>query len=71
MVSFHALRHTYASALIAAGRDVVVIGRRLGHPNPTATLNTYGHCSSATTAAATDIEAAMTRRPRTPPGDGG
>jgi len=29
-VSFHALRHTHASALIAAGKDVVMISRRLG-----------------------------------------
>jgi integrase len=42
-VSFHALRHTHASALIAAGQDVVMVSRRLGHKNPTVTLNTYGH----------------------------
>jgi len=42
-VSFHALRHTHASALIAAGKDVVMISRRLGHKNPTVTLNIYGH----------------------------
>jgi integrase len=42
-VSFHALRHTHASALIAAGLDVVLISRRLGHANPTVTLNVYGH----------------------------
>jgi integrase len=34
MVSFHALRHTHASALIAAGLDVVLISRRLGHGSP-------------------------------------
>ena len=43
LVSFHALRHTHASALIAAGLDVVTISRRLGHTNPTVTLNTYAH----------------------------
>ena len=42
-VSFHALRHTCASALIAAGLDVVLISRRLGHAGPTVTLNVYGH----------------------------
>ena len=30
-ISFDALRHTRASALIAAGFDVVVISRRFGH----------------------------------------
>jgi len=43
MVSFHALRHTHASALIAAGLDVVVISRRLGHGSPHVTLRVYGH----------------------------
>jgi integrase len=42
-VHFHALRHTRASALIASGLDVVMIARRLGHANPTVTLNVYGH----------------------------
>ena len=49
-VSFHALRHTHASALIASGLDVVVISRRLGHANPTVTLTSMVTCSSATTA---------------------
>jgi integrase len=43
MVSFHALRHTHASALIAAGLDVVAIARRLGHRSPNVTLKVYGH----------------------------
>jgi integrase len=30
-VSFHALRHTYASVLIQAGVDILTISRRLGH----------------------------------------
>ena len=42
-VSFHALRHTHASALINAGLDVVSVGRRLGHASPALTLNIYAH----------------------------
>jgi integrase len=42
-VSFHALRYTHVSALIAAGLDVGAVSRRIGHANPTVTLNTYGH----------------------------
>jgi integrase len=42
-VTFHALRHGHASALIAAGLDVVSIGRRLGHASPALTLSVYGH----------------------------
>jgi integrase len=59
-VTFHALRHTHASALIAAGLDVVTISRRLGHANPTVTLNTYAHLfRNSDTVAAAAIEAAM------------
>ena len=59
-VTFHALRHTHASALIAAGLDVVTISRRLGHANPTVTLNTYAHLfSKSDTVAAAAIEAAL------------
>ena len=44
---FHALRHTHASALIAAGHDVVRVSRRLGHSSPTITLRTYAHLFEA------------------------
>ncbi len=42
-VTFHALRHSHASALIAAGVDILAISRRLGHANASITLNVYGH----------------------------
>ena len=42
-VTFHALRHTHVSQLIAAGLDVVTVSRRIGHSNPTVTLNVYAH----------------------------
>jgi integrase len=42
-VSFHALRHTHASQLIAAGVDVVTISKRLGHASPNVTLGVYAH----------------------------
>jgi integrase len=42
-VMFHALRHTHASALIAAGVDIVKISRRLGHGSPSVTLSVYAH----------------------------
>lgn len=62
-VSFHALRHTHASAPIAAGLDVVVVSRRLGHANPTITLSTYSHLFKKDDgAAAGAIEAAMRTR---------
>jgi integrase len=42
-VDTHALRHFYASALIAGGASVKVIQTRLGHGSAVITLNTYGH----------------------------
>jgi integrase len=41
--TFHSLRHTHASSLIAAGIDVLSISRRLGHGSPAITLGVYGH----------------------------
>jgi integrase len=51
-VTFHAFRHTHASALIAAGLDIVTISRRLGHGSPGITLGIYAHLFSNTDAAA-------------------
>jgi integrase len=39
----HALRHHYASLLLAAGESVVAVAERLGHENATLVLTTYGH----------------------------
>lgn len=46
-VSFHSLRHSSASALIAAGLDPVTVSRRLGHASPATTLRVYSHRFSA------------------------
>lgn len=59
-VTFHALRHTCASALIAAGQDVVKVSRHLGHGSPNVTLTVYAHLFDKTDASAADaIEAAL------------
>lgn len=42
-VTFHQLRHTYASLLIEAGESPTVVAARLGHKNATETLQTYSH----------------------------
>jgi integrase len=42
-VTFHALRHTHASHLIASGVDIVTISKRLGHAKPDITLKVYAH----------------------------
>ena len=62
-VMFHALRHSHASALIAAGLDVVTISRRLGHGSPAITLGVYAHKFGETDkVAAQAIGAAMRTR---------
>ncbi len=60
-VSFHGLRHSHVSALIAAELDVVTISRRIGHANPAVTLAVYAHvfAGASKDAAPMAIEAAM------------
>jgi integrase len=67
LVTFHALRHTHASALIAGGVDVLVLSRRLGHSSPAVTLNVYGHLfTNKDDVAATAIEAALQHKGAAP-----
>jgi len=42
-VTFHDLRHFYASALIRHGESVKTVQARLGHATAVETLNVYGH----------------------------
>lgn len=41
--SFHALRHTHATVLLAAGVNPKIVQERLGHAKITTTLDTYSH----------------------------
>ena len=41
--SFHSLRHTHCSQLIANGLDPATIAKRLGHSSPNITLGAYSH----------------------------
>jgi integrase len=54
-VTLHALRHTHVSQLIAAGLDVVTVSRRIGHANPTVTLNVYAHLFGNTDERAAEV----------------
>jgi integrase len=59
-VTFHGLRHSHVSALIAAGLDVFSVSRRIGHSSAGFTLKTYTHLFSQKDAAAdAAIEAAL------------
>jgi integrase len=42
-VSFHTFRHTCASLLFEAGKDVKQVQQWLGHADPAITLRTYVH----------------------------
>lgn len=53
-IRFHDLRHTYATAMIAAGVDPKTVQTRLGHSDIQVTLNTYSHCLPTMNKAAGD-----------------
>jgi integrase len=60
-ITFHGLRHTHASQLIATGVDIATISKRLGHARPSVTLAIYAHMfTSDDGKAAAAINAAMT-----------
>jgi len=64
-ITLHALRHSHASALIAAGLDVVTISRRLGHANPNVTLGVYAHTFTKSDERAADaMDAVLTAKPQ-------
>jgi integrase len=42
-IRFHDLRHSHATALIAAGHSIKAVSRRLGHADVTITLRVYAH----------------------------
>ena len=42
-VTFHILRHTFATRAIEAGMDIKVLAAILGHAQASTTLNRYGH----------------------------
>lgn len=58
------LRHTHASALIAAGVHPKIISERLGHSNISITMDTYGHLMpGASRLAADQFEGLMQEEP--------
>lgn len=54
-VSLHELRHTYASMLKWAGRDLVEISGQLGHTQQSTTLNIYTHLFQSVSASSKSI----------------
>lgn len=46
-IRFHDLRHSCATAMIAAGVDLKTVQQRLGHADISTTMNTYAHSTKA------------------------
>jgi len=42
-VTFHSLRHSFASAWIGSGGDLVELSAHLGHRDPSITASVYAH----------------------------
>jgi integrase len=60
-ITFHSLRHSHVSQLVAAGVDIATISKRVGHARASVTLAVYSHMfSSDDSNAAAAINAAMT-----------
>ncbi len=53
-VTFHTLRHSCASAMIASGAPITEVQHRLGHADPAITLRVYSHFFRHTESAVTD-----------------
>lgn len=49
-IRFHDLRHTAASLMLNNNIPAISVSRRLGHANPSITLNVYGHLLPSTQA---------------------
>ena len=58
-LGFHSLRHFFASALIAEGRNVVQVSKLLGHHSPAFTLTVYAHLMDESTGGALDLDVAL------------
>lgn len=43
LVTFHGMRHTAASLMLAAGVPLIVVSRQLGHADPRITAQVYAH----------------------------
>ena len=48
VITFHSVRHSYATASLESGMPIMILSARLGHANPSITLNVYSHALPAT-----------------------
>lgn len=55
LATFHSLRHTHATMLLQGGTELHTVSERLGHAQPSTTLNTYAHVLEGRDRAAADM----------------
>lgn len=55
LITFHELRHTHATMLLRAGVPVHIVAKRLGHKDPSVTLNVYADVIPDDDTSAVDI----------------
>lgn len=63
-VTFHSLRHSCASAMLAAGAPITEVQHRLGHASPAIKLHVYAHFLTQAESGAADKIAAIINSPR-------
>lgn len=61
-ITFHSLRHTHASWLIANGCDLKTLSERMGHADEATTLRIYGHLMPGRDAVAAQLFSEAKRR---------
>ena len=55
IIRLHDLRHTHATMLIGRNVNIETIAERLGHANPSVTLDIYGHALKSMDKVAADV----------------
>jgi len=68
-IRLHDVRHSYASAALAAGIPAKVVSERLGHATIQITLDTYSHVLPGLDAQAAETVARLILGDEHPPGD--
>jgi integrase len=58
-LTFHKLRHTFASLLFAGGKDVTEVSRLLGHSDCAITLKVYAHFIPRKTTTMADLASSI------------
>ena len=60
-LSYHAMRHTFASLQLASGANILQLSRALGHHSAAFTLSTYAHLLPGDQIAALDLDDVLVR----------